>query len=336
MPPPSPPAVTLTSAPAGPAFPMGEDTTMPTIDVTATLQNVQLAPNTPVTYAWRATLEFNGVSCAHSVNRQTSHPAMAGSATTPNAMTNTWRVPFTAVRGGDLTVSVTVTSGSLLLTATSQGLKVTGTNPSVGSLMQTAPNIAAFRKLLRLESGLRQFAGPSCPLFSGDNLGGVGIAQVTSPAPTDEQVWSWKANLAAGVALWRSKESIARGYPRHVRTSPQFQELVRNYNAKRVAKSTPQAPLQALTIDLPDYTDEQLQRDTLRGFNGYALGLHEYRVHVDSDGVLVVNVDAGGTKGTAEWEQVTVADRIAAYDAAHLTRRGDPNYVDDVLARAGF
>ena len=94
--------------------------------------------------------------------------------------------------------------------------------------------------------------------------------------------------------------------------------------------------MKPLVIELPDYTDEQLQRDTIRAFNGYAGGLHEYRVKVDANGLLVVTVNAAANKGTAEWELVTADARNAFYDEKKITRRGDPNYVEDVLARASF
>lgn len=92
-----------------------------------------------------------------------------------------------------------------------------------------------------------------------------------------------------------------------------------------------------MTIELPDFTDDQLERDTLRGFNGYA-GIHEYRVKLDKDGVLVVTEDPSGTKGKAEWEQVTKEERIKFYDANNVPakKRGDPNYVEDVEAKAAF
>jgi len=90
--------------------------------------------------------------------------------------------------------------------------------------------------------------------------------------------------------------------------------------------ATPNPPLQ-YRWTASDYTQDQLERDTVRGFNGYAGGLHEYRVHVDTAGNLVVNIDAAGTTGTAEWETVPVAARGAS---------GDPNYVEHVYAQVSF
>jgi hypothetical protein len=231
------------------------------------------------------------------------------------------------------------------LTAQSTGLQIVGTNPTLASLQAAAPSNQAFRKLLRLESGLRQFLAPACPLFSADNLGGVGICQLTRPTPTDDQVWSWKANLNGGISLWNDKEAGARGYPAQVRGSAAFQALVKAYNDQRAATAKAAAPpgtpppvTPPIVVTLPDYTADQLQRDTLRGFNGYAGGLHEYRVKVDATGLLVVTIAPGAAAGTAEWEELTAADRNAFYNQAGIAQnhRGDPNYVADVEGEASF
>jgi hypothetical protein len=349
------PSVVLTFNPAGPQYAISEQCVMPSITATATLKDVTLAPGAPPPrFTWNVTLVFTAGSCAHAGSRTTSHsPITATTSLTPPtgnppvpSATSQFVIPFTEIRGGDLTVSVSVVAGTTTLTASSTGLTVVGTNPNVGSLQSAAPANAAFRKLTRLESGLKQFRSPPCPLFSGDNLGGVGLCQLTSPAPTDDQVWSWKANLAGGIALWSSKESTARGFAAAVRTSAAFTALVAAYNAQRAAAAaaaprppgTPAPVTAPIVVTLPDYTSEQLQRETLRGFNGWAAGLHQHRVKVDANGLLVVTLNPAGTQGTAEWEEISAADRIAHYDSIGLAanRRGDPNYVEDVEGQASF
>ena len=110
-------------------------------------------------------------------------------------------------------------------------------------------------------------------------------------------------------------------------------------DAKAAAKpdAGPHPAVVPVTVELPDYTDEQLERDTVRGFNGYA-GIHQYRVKLDKDGLLVVNLDPSGTKGKAEWEEVSKDERIKFYDANNVpaNKRGDPDYVEDVMNKAGF
>jgi hypothetical protein len=49
-------------------------------------------------------------------------------------------------------------------------------------------------------------------------------------------------------------------------------------------------------------------------------------------------VDAGGNKGSAVWEVISTADRIAGYDRRNIpaNHRGDPGYGDDVYNQASF
>jgi hypothetical protein len=309
--------VTLSFDPPGPNFPITEDCAMPTIRVDARLNHVPPVTDAAARYHWHITLIFTGEHCAHSLNRRIEHPAIDQTTAIGSLV-----IPFTAVRGGDLVVALTVEVGKLVLTTTTTGLHVTGTNPTIPSLRQMPLPSDGFKRLMRNESGLRQFIGPTlaCPQFSHDNLGGVGICQLTRPAPTDDQVWNWKENVLGGIALYRQKEAAARAFVHHTRAH-QFKTLAKAYNAARAQQGLP-----PLAVTLPDYTPEQLERDTIRGFNGYGGGLHEYRLKLRPDGTLFVNVDPTGTAGTAEWEQVPVALRPPV----------GRNYVNDVYAQPSF
>jgi hypothetical protein len=327
------PKVILSYDPPGPEFAITEECQMPTIKVTARLENAVPTP-LATAHQWRVHLVFTGANCKHSMNRRIEHPEINAS-----TQSNTFTIPFTLIRGGDLTIEVTGRVGNSMVIGRSQGLKVVGTNPSTAALLRAAIMTDAFKRLMRHESGLQQFRPAQCPYFSRDNLGGVGICQITNPRPTDDQVWSWKENLKRGLQLYKEKENVARAYPRRVREGATFKALVDEFNSDRLAQSTPSAPLRALNIQLPDYTQDQLERDTVRGFNGYAGdGLHEYRVRLDANNKLFVNVDLGGLNGTAEWERVTAAARIAVYQSKGLasTRWGDPDYVENVYRQASF
>jgi hypothetical protein len=204
---------------------------MPTITVTAALKDITLDPKVAPQYKWDVTVEFKGsTACKSSMARTTSHTPISQSTGPKNQFT----IPFTQVRGGELTVKVAVTVGATVVNGQSKGLTIVGNNPIPGSLIHDAPNKAAFRKLMSVESpGLLQFLSPGCPRFSGDNFGGVGLCQLTYPAPTDDQVWSWKENLKGGIKLWNEKEGTAKKVAAEVRKSADFQALVTAYNKQR-------------------------------------------------------------------------------------------------------
>lgn len=210
--------------------------------------------------------------------------------------------------------------------------------------------------------------GAMYPYFSGDGCLGVGICQLTNPQPTDNQVWDWTENVKAGVALYNDKRKLAKGYPAKVLASPNFLKLVKEYNdnlnkapaaaagpaqpapaaapgstapagtvppaggATPGAPAAAAAPAKPVQVKVPDFTEEQLQDDTIRGFNGWAgddgftsgtvAGLHEFRIKRDpKTNALVVEGDPKSGTVNAVWERVPKDDRPST---------GDPNYVDDV------
>ena len=141
------PAVTLTVNPPGPKYVIDEQCGMPAITAVAALQNISPDTRVPVQYQWSATVEFQGsTDCPHSVSRTTSHAAI-----TELNGTAQFRIPFTQVRGGSLTVKLTVVFGNITLQAKTTGLTITGTNPTLDSLKNAAPARPGFRKPLRLQ-----------------------------------------------------------------------------------------------------------------------------------------------------------------------------------------
>ena len=81
---------------------------MPTIEVTALLENWGAAEPLPMAmqHDWEVNLAFTGANCKFSRNRRIEHPTI--NATT---LTNKFTLPFSQVRGGDLTIEVTVRIG---------------------------------------------------------------------------------------------------------------------------------------------------------------------------------------------------------------------------------
>jgi hypothetical protein len=326
---------------------------MPVIKATAMLVNFTPPMNQTVRFDWNASLVFTGKGCPHFRKSPYSLALDIKASSTLNFteavlslffpevlqpelwsnLTNDFTIPFTNVRGGQLTVSVTVTAGSTILKAKREGLLVVGTNPLKGSL--TKELILAdlqianvMMKVMQHESGLKQFLTIGAnttsehPLYSHDGYGGVGLCQITYPQPKADEIWSWKANLKAGVGVFHEKQDIARAYPQEVRSSSRFHQLVQKYNEVRKKNK-----LNPLNITLPDFTPEQVLIDAIRGYNGWIGGHHEYCLQVDAMDMLVVVVNENNISGVAQWERITPAMRSSW---------GMSDYVDGVLKETGI
>jgi hypothetical protein len=110
--------------------------------------------------------------------------------------------------GGTLTV--TATAGGQSATVS---VKITGQNPTsqqATTYLTAQPNSDGFDKLLEHESHFKHFNASGEPIKSFDN--GYGMAQLTSPAPSYEQVWNWKSNIDGGLTLFGQKRAAALTY----------------------------------------------------------------------------------------------------------------------------
>jgi hypothetical protein len=299
-------------------FTISEAPAMPVIHARARISGVTPDPTPTTIFKWTASIDYNAAQCANGPARTIRHTpivqAMPGGAFVP---------AFKQIRGGILTLAVEAHFGGRALTASVTGIKIVAVNPSNVVVAQKCPD-KTLRQISRHESGMRQFeSNGACPLWSKDKLGGVGIAQITNPKPTDDEVWDWTANLTRAQKILKEKEAVAAGYPAKVRNSNAFQTLVAKFNQARQT-----AAKAALTVTLPDFNADQLRLDMIRGFNGFAgtdsFGnvLHEFRVPLDAAGNLIAAEQPGGKTAIVAWQQVPAADRPQ--------RVGDPNYVANV------
>jgi hypothetical protein len=293
---------------------------MPAIQAEVQFNGLDPDPTATATFQWVVSISFQCSDCrngrAREINDQFGFTTIGGKAT----------ISFPRIRGGQLTIAVSVNLPAQSFSATTNELHIRGINPPQDE-HKAACGTVIVQQMVMHESGSRQFNAPrdggvsECPLFSGDRLGGVGMFQITNPAPTPEDHWNWLANINHGLQILDQKRTVARGYPARVRNSAAFQALVQSFNA---ARSSP------ADIVLPDFTPQQLELDTTRGYNGWAgkdaFGnvLHEFRVPLDADGNLQADVGADN-RGVIAWQQVSGADRPQ--------NTGDPNYVSHVLAQ---
>lgn len=107
--------------------------------------------------------------------------------------------------GGRLTV--TARNGAQTATIATT---IIGTNPTDAELrtyVNGRPNGADFLPIVEHEAHGRHFNARGEPIVSFD--GGYGMVQLTDPIPTYEQVWSWKRNIDAGLALFAVKRTEA-------------------------------------------------------------------------------------------------------------------------------
>ncbi len=327
------PKVVLSFSPRIPKFAISGAAEMPLIAANALLVNVTPKPGELIEFVWTATLKFNGLECANAQGRHTSHPPMHG-----RTIAAVWVIPFSHVRGGTLSVAVRARVQNQIVETESK-VTIEGTNPTTQALLQMQYPHEVFKQVMRQESNLHQFTGDQpggtgkCPLFSG---GDVGICQLSRKPrhPTDEQIWNWKANVKEGISRWNEHREEASQYSATIESSARFKHLVELYNHDRVKKKL--KPLKK--IALPAFNDEQLLFDTIRGYNGWAGGVHEYEPETDAHGHLLVTIDPDGTKGTAGWHRLTAAEREHRYRERKVdeTQWGDLDYVELVRARKGF
>jgi hypothetical protein len=335
------PETKVTFDPPNKVFFITADARIPKIKASCQLPN--LAPavsgqsNSPWAevqgYDWDVTVVLNPAGVPDAVGRSTSHIPIRFTTLVPELT-----LPFTQIRGGTLSVVVATTLQGQRVTGKAVA-EIRGTNPSTTLIRAEAvPEI--LMKLMKLESSLRQFrtthSRAGYPVFSHDGFGGVGLGQITHPRPTDDEVWDWKANVKAAKAQWESKsKNDAKKNLQNYASGSAFRELVRQYNQNRVRT----AQLKPLTVTLPSVTDEMLENEAIRLYNGAPRpnghSLQEYTAEVDENGWLVVDAAPDNLHGAARWQEVTAASRTAFYDSNNLERkyRGDPDYVNHVRSQ---
>ena len=305
---------------------------MPQVMAAAKIVGIDPDPTATTQFTWTVMLSLDTSQCPHGAGGMLTHPDIHATVTGGDYMPM-----FQQLNSGDLKFKAEATIDGDTDDDKVEGVDVRGTNPPNASIHARMPHDTLARIACQ-ESRFRQYNAAAgggmakCPLFSADNLGGAGVMQITRPAPTRDEVFDWRANVDRGIAIFGQKATSAGNYAGRLAGSAGFQNLVAQFNQARQAMHLP-----AITITVPAFTSGdfdsnlmQLERDSIRGYNGWGgprflgLELHEYRLQLDAAGNLVVAVNEAAHTGAAQWEEVPVADRGTF---------GDPNYVSNVLGR---
>jgi hypothetical protein len=111
--------------------------------------------------------------------------------------------------GGTLTVTVKFGTTTLR-----RSVQILGTNPTEDKIREyiaTFDNIPGFDRIVAHESKFKHFINADRePIVAFD--GGYGLTQLTNPKPKYNEAWDWKANIRAGVALYRTKRREAEAF----------------------------------------------------------------------------------------------------------------------------
>jgi hypothetical protein len=318
-PPMTAPPLQVTTSTGESAFPISNVPSMPTVaaDVSEIGANTDLSG---IHFQWRARVEFDGTETPGGQ----AEPTLAVLKTTAGGHVVFNPQDWGRLQGGRLTLTANAVVNGEHVTISLGGLTIPGINPSIDQV-RTALGTDVLRQIAHQESDFQQFGADGWPLFNAGTPAAVGVMQVK---PTLASTWSWRANVTAGKVRFQTAKTGAANFVAALRASSEFIQLVRATNADRVAQG-----LAPVHISIPPLTAEQLLRDAIRGYDGWygndpesaRLALHEFRLQLDSSGLLALQPTTNLHTFNAIWEQVPVADRPTA--------PGDPDFVNEVLGQ---
>lgn len=127
-----------------------------------------------------------------------------------NVQTNAWNADLNGrCIGGTLTVAVQMGKETF-----KRSVRIVGTNPSehqIKDYIATFDGVPGLDRIIAQESKYKNFINADRePVVAFD--GGYGLTQMTKPAPSYVEAWDWKANVRAGVKLYREKRKDAETY----------------------------------------------------------------------------------------------------------------------------
>ena len=187
----------------GAVFKIEKTTLMPEI-----VFEIETTQAGPYTWKWSVTWDAKVSGLRESAKRSSTLKTFSDKGEFESS-DKRWKVNLGKVLGGRLRVSVT--AGEEVF---KRYVDIQGTNPSsseVTDFISTMADTDGLDKVLEQETRRKHFIdADGHPIVAFDK--GYGIAQITNPTPTYEQVWSWKENIKAGAKLYQEKQKAAKTY----------------------------------------------------------------------------------------------------------------------------
>ncbi|MRS17519.1 hypothetical protein GJV06_21805 [Enterobacteriaceae bacterium RIT691] len=205
--------VRVVSAPATISWVRPNDNSTININTDATLPEIifEFTSEEPGPYQWAWSIVWDAKSSGLKERARTGSVlkkfSKSGSFVSSEKI---WVVDFGGdVIGGKLTVKVKVGQAEI-----ERIINIKGQNPSaedITTFVNNQEGLSGFDKLIAQETHSKNFINfDSEPITSFDQ--GYGMTQITNPAPTYTQVWSWKENILSGSSLYKQKQLEAKNY----------------------------------------------------------------------------------------------------------------------------
>ena len=360
--------VTIDEPPADQIYRIGPEPSMPQIKAHARIVGVTPDPTATTFFTWDVNVHYDASQSPNGPHRVFPDDNWLSIGTTIGS--HVLVIPPTAfygkIRGGDLKLSVRAIVRGEPASGEKTGYKILG--PPAGGLadtrvrqqLKTILTNSTLRKIASHESrivalgtGGHQFGRTGHPYWSGKDVGGVGVMQLTKPPPSQDDIWNWRANTADGKALFQTKIGELKNL--HKKVQRNVNELFNQARARRGLQDIP-ITVPELAPNPGDFDQEfnnvtfddnslLFEQIVIRYYNGAAgkdifTGvvkkdgeiipgpLHEFQIARDANKMPIL---VPGTT-TAIWRRVTAAERIAQFTAEGKKYPGNPNYVFDVLS----
>ena len=324
---------------------------MPMIQgLSAKIVGIDPDPTPNTTFNWTAQVTLQAGDC--NFNGAT----IAAPAVTETVVGGQWTPNFagaygSTLYGGQLDIQATATVQGLNLTGDTKKQPnnddehILGVNPALSDVMSSLPH-NTLRAIACDESRGIQFVSDNspqqiagaCPLWSHDNLQGVGVMQLTPYSSFGTQVvWDWTQNTAAGTTLLGQKTLSPGRYAQQVSGSTLFNQIVTNMQT-----ALAQQGITLSDIIIPDFTVGtfnsnaqalgQHELEAIRYYNGFGghdifgFVLHEFQVQMATGQTFALTpINPTTHVASTIWQEVPASQRPQSF--------GDPNYVGNVTSQ---